>query len=74
MFLFLVVIFGAIFFLMRGACGLGGHHHWGPPMTDRWRDPSYSALQILNERFAKGEIQKEEYAEKKAAILSHMPR
>jgi uncharacterized membrane protein len=33
-------------------------------------DPSHSALQILNERFARGEIQKDEYAEKKAAIVS----
>lgn len=75
MFFFLVVIFGAIFLLMRGACGLGGHHRWGQlPMMDRYRDPDFSALQILNERFAKGEIQKEEYAEKKAAILSHMQR
>ena len=35
-----------------------------------WGAPSHSALQILNERFARGEIQKDEYAEKKAAILS----
>jgi uncharacterized membrane protein len=33
-------------------------------------DPSHSALQILNERYARGEIQKDEYTEKKAAILS----
>jgi uncharacterized membrane protein len=35
-----------------------------------WGDPSHSALQILNERYALGEIQKDEYSEKKAAILS----
>jgi uncharacterized membrane protein len=33
-------------------------------------DPARSALQILNERFARGEIAKEEYSEKKAALLS----
>jgi uncharacterized membrane protein len=31
---------------------------------------TYSALQILNERLARGEIQKDEYTDKKAAILS----
>jgi uncharacterized membrane protein len=35
-----------------------------------WGDPSHSALQILNERFARSEIQKEEYTEKKGALLS----
>lgn len=53
-------------------------HHGGPwHMMDRsqgsgrgWGDPTYSALQVLNERYARGEIQKQEYEEKKAAILS----
>jgi uncharacterized membrane protein len=39
---------------------------WGPS----WCGPSHSALQILNDRFARGEIQKAEYEEKKVAILS----
>ena len=70
--LFLLFIFVALFFLGRRACAHGGPH-WGA--TDAtWRDPSHSALQILSERFAKGEIQKEEYAEKKAVILSRAQR
>jgi putative membrane protein len=68
MMLCMIVIFAVIFFLARGFCG-HGCHHWGPP-SRMWGDPSHSALQILNERFARGEIQKDEYAEKKAAILS----
>jgi putative membrane protein len=72
MMLFMLFAFGVIFFF---ACRsfFHGAHHWGPPspMIDRpWSDPSHSALQILNERFARGEIQKDEYGEKKAAILS----
>lgn len=71
----LVIFVGAAIFLLGRAWG-GGPHHWGPPwhMMDRpgraWGDPTHSALQILNERFAKGEIQKQEYEEKKAMILS----
>ena len=36
----------------------------------QWVDPTNSALRILNERLAKGEIQKEEYIEKKTVMLS----
>jgi putative membrane protein len=68
MMLFMIFIFAVIFFLARSLCG-PGYHHWGP-RSRMWGDPSHSALQILNERFARGEIQKDEYAEKKAAILS----
>ena len=67
MILFMIIICAVIFLLARGVythC-----HHWGRS-SRMWGDPSHSALQILNERFARGEIQKDEYAEKKAAILS----
>jgi len=66
MMLFFLIVCAVIFFFARGICA-GGSYHWGP---HAWNDPSQSALQILNERFARGEIQKEEYAEKKAAIFS----
>jgi len=36
-----------------------------------WHDwQAHSALSILNERFAKGEISKEEYEERKKTLLS----
>ena len=68
--LFMVILCVAIFFLGHR---LGGaRRHWGPwsGPTHSWPDPTHSALQILNERFAKGEIQKQEYEDKKSAILS----
>jgi putative membrane protein len=72
MILFFLLICGIVFLVAHRCCG---HrlHCWGPPshmMNRSWGDPSYSALQILNERFARGEIQKDEYTEKRAAILS----
>jgi len=66
LFMFLMMI-GCVAFFFFGHRSGGGHMHRG----DRsWGDPTSSALQILNERFAKGEIQKQEYQEKKTAILS----
>jgi putative membrane protein len=62
--LFMIVVFAVIFFTVRSSGA--GSHRWDPP----WRGASHSALQILSERFARGEIHKDEYEEKKAAILS----
>jgi uncharacterized membrane protein len=65
MMLFMIVIFATIFFFVRRSSG-DGLHYWGPA----WRHPDHTALQILSERFARGEIKKDEYEEKKATILS----
>jgi putative membrane protein len=76
-------VFPLFMFLMMIACVVfmfghrsGGSHlrrrAWmdGGTASGRWGDPTSSALEILNERFARGEIQQQEYQEKKAAILS----
>lgn len=69
-------IFPLIMLLMVAGCiamilymhGSGGarRHHPAPS----WGDPTRSALQILNERLARGEIRREEYEERKRAILT----
>jgi putative membrane protein len=75
MMLCMIVLCAVIFYL--GHRSGGWHAHGGPfhgmgrsGQGAAWGDPTYTALQILNERFAKGEIQKQEYEEKKTAILS----
>ncbi len=65
MFLFMIVCVAGMF---RGH-GAGGH--CGPwRRSDRSSHPADSALQILNERFARGEIGQQEYEAKKVAIVS----
>ena len=73
MIIFFLLICGAVAFIAHRSGRYRGMHHWGPPahsMDRPWGDPTYSALQILNERLARGEINKDEFAEKRAAILS----
>jgi putative membrane protein len=54
----------AVFVFARRHGGESGH--WTPP----WRNSSDSAIEILSERFARGEIDRAEYEQKRAAILS----
>ena len=71
-FVLMIVMF--IFMMRRGGMGC----MWRDRMMDRSEyreavkrlgtESSDSAMEILNKRYAKGEIDKQEYEEKKAAI------
>ena len=73
--MFLVMITCAVLMVrafMSGAgprCGHGYASHRSLPSA---RDPG-SALQILDERFARGEIQRQEYEEKRTALGRRPP-
>ena len=70
-FVFMVVIF--IFMMRRGGMGCAWRDRMMPRSDFRdamkpWDQRSESALEILDKRYARGEIEKQEYEEKKAAI------
>lgn len=65
--IFPLIMIGLCFFMMKGKrgsmCGFGSHGTRSRPI-----DPPESAKDILDKRYALGEISKEEYEEKKNAI------
>jgi putative membrane protein len=76
LFMLLLMVACAVM-LLRGRRSGAGCTHCGPgqavdraPHGARETDPAASALEILNERFARGEMQHEEYEARKAALLS----
>ncbi len=61
-----IVLVVALVWLLRLVFGRRhGRCHW-----HRYLDGTSSALEILNERFAKGEIGKEEYEERRRVLLA----
>jgi len=62
--LWIVILVAAIVFVIRLMGGGRHHRHWtsGAPWMNQ------GALEILRERFAKGEISKEEYEERKKVL------
>jgi putative membrane protein len=72
MMLFMFLFFAVFWFAIRRSRG-----HWGPPWRSmeglpdiRGEHGAESALEILNKRYARGEVDNVEYEEIKAAILS----
>jgi len=59
--LFLALLIAAVVLLVRGVSGTGG----APPPSER-RSPG---LEALEERYARGEINRDEYLQKKKDIL-----
>jgi putative membrane protein len=65
--LFLALIITAVVLVLRYAIGWGGHP-MGPGRMGYGMERRSSALDVLEERYARGEINRDEYLEKKRDI------
>ena len=61
-----VLLIALIVWVIMTIFGGGRHRRWRK--WEMWH--SHSALSILNERFAKGEIDQKEYEERKKALMN----
>lgn len=72
--LLMLAMFAVCVGIFAFACPWGRHRHRGEAGSAADRalagDPTLTAMQILNERFAKGELQRQDYEERKSAILA----
>jgi uncharacterized membrane protein len=64
--LMMLLMFVVVAIFVFGRRHVSESGHWAPPP----RNSSDSAFQILSERFARGEIERAEYEQMKATILS----
>lgn len=68
------VLIAALRTMRHGRCPRCGTHGWPPgPWGTDGADPNRRALQILNERYARGEIDKAEFEDRRATLLSALP-
>jgi putative membrane protein len=63
--LFWIVVIGGIVLLLRSRGG------WGPPRAGNHRE---SALDVLDGRYARGEIDVDEYRERRSVLTGHGAR